>query len=165
MERFRNSPSGKYIGDPGLRAGPSMSTLAWRAHADATASAVPTADVGALEGLSAIAVDMQPEYLYELELVLPVTVPATAAANVEYSTYYRVRTASTGAWGNWTLMMNGAHLVANAATYGGSVVSEDKKFGVQVTAPVDQIAFGLQGTVAGASVNNRGSFAVVREYL
>jgi hypothetical protein len=167
IRRLRNAPSGTFIGDPGLRVGPNSVGLIWRAHGDAAPSQMPTASAASLDGLSAIVVDMEPNYLYQLELAYPVYLAATATANVDFSNYYRVHYASTSTWGSWVLMTNQTHSVNANATFGGYVETIEKTFGVSVTAPIDMIGFGVLGGAAAAgvaSINNRGSWAIVSEY-
>jgi hypothetical protein len=129
---------------------------------------MPTGAASSLDGLSAVAVDMQPGYLYQLEVSYPVYLAATATANVDFSNYYRVHYASTSAWGSWVLMSNQTHSVQANATFGNYVETTEKAFAVTVTAPIDMIGFGvLGGAVAAgvATINNRGSWAIVSEYM
>lgn len=164
MKLLRIAPSGDFIGDPGLRAGPGSVGIAWRANGATTPTALTTTWTP-LPNLDAIAVDMLPGYLYEIDLGFPVLLPATATANVSFSNYYRTRRASDNVWGNWTLIGTGTHSVMNAATFGGSYCCRDLQFGVAVTSPVNGIGFAAFADNPGATITCNQSYAKITEYV
>lgn len=164
MDYLRQSPSGKFFGDPGLRVGPGAAIVSWRANG-ATAPTAMATTYTPLPNLDAIDVDMQPGYKYQLDVGYPVLLPATATANVAFSNYYRTRDAATNVWGSWTLIGTGVHQVNNAETYGGSYCARDLQFGVTVTAPVNAIAFAAYANNPGALITCNQSYAMITEYL
>lgn len=164
MQRLREATSGKFIGDPALRAGPGSIGPAWRANGATTPTAMNTTYTP-LPNLDAIAVDMQPGYYYELDVGFPVLLPATATANVSFSNYYRVRNASTNVWGNWTLIGTGTHTITRVATSGASYCCRDLQFGVTVTENANAIAFAAYADNPDASIVCNQSYAKVSEYL
>lgn len=173
--RQRLSPSGKFIGDPAIQAGPGSIGLVWRKHGTTATGLIATGvtAIAGLGGADVFTVNMQPGYLYELELDSSVLPESTATINGTYSAQYRLRDASTNTWGAWTNMtIDGAHTFG-AGIYGtatgcwGEWSFRDSTFGVSVTATANAIEFGLVVPSAAPAVHFNGSysFAKVSEYM
>lgn len=149
-DKLRLSESGKFVGDPGMRVGPSSTGLVTRAHGSisgavtmntSTASAVAITWGSAT--VSTLAIDMQPGYYYNVDLYTEFQGSGmTTSANV--NAYYRTRVASTQAWGAWLPITTG-HVVSATATTGqaphGSFM--DNSPTVSVSATADAIQFAL----------------------
>lgn len=154
--KHRLSPSGPFIGDPGLQAGPGSIGLVWRQHGTTSVLAIPSAAPTAITGLGGAAiftVDMKPGYLYELESVVEVHQLSTATATATFGAYYRLRNASTSAWGSWLpLTDGGAHTVMpsliGTITNIGDADYLDSRYAVSVTATANAIEFGVQSLSA-----------------
>lgn len=173
--RQRLSPSGPFIGDPGIQSGPGAIGLVWRKHGT-TATGLIATGVTAIEGLGGadvFTVNMQPGYLYELALDSSVIPEPTATINGTYSAQYRLRDASTNTWGAWQDMTIAGTHTFGAGLYGtatgcyGEWAFKDAAFGVAVTATANAIEFGLVVPSAAPAVHFNGSycFASVTEYM
>ena len=149
ISKHRLSPSGIFLGDPGLQAGPGTIGLIWRQHGTTSAIAIPSADPLAIPGLggtAVFAVNMQPGYLYELQCAVDVHQASTATVARGFHTDYRLRNAPTSAWGSWLPITDGGnHLVGAQTTVPtGDTMTHDARFGVSVIATCNAIEFGVQ---------------------
>lgn len=161
----RLSPSGKRIS--GIHLGSGSAGRKWRALGAMTSIQVVGAVVP-ITDLDAIPVDLQPGYLYELDLHTNMqTVDSTDTTN-GYHAVYRLRNKISGVWGAWTSFPTSHVFPLNQ---GHSY--EDRQFwdalpGVAVTSVVDQIGFGVQGSAAAGTstfVVCTGCDVVISEYL
>jgi hypothetical protein len=145
--KVRLSPSGRFIGKPGLLYGPGSPGRAWRHHGAGSAQTIPTAAATAITGMDVVPVDILPGYLYDNELFYVVeTLGVTVSANL--TAYYRLRNASTSAWGSWVPMANSVHTIRGVTTYASQqAFLGDDTFGLSVTAggACNAIEFGLLG--------------------
>lgn len=175
VHRHRLSPSGAFIGDPALQYGPGSIGLVWRQHGTSSDEIIPTAAtaITGLGGATPIAVNMQPGYLYEIEVDSSVIPDSTATINGQYSVQYRLRDKATQAWGAWTDMtIAGAHtfgagLFGTATGCYGEWSYRDARFGLAVTATADAVEIGVvaPGAAPVVRVNGEYCFARVSEYL
>lgn len=175
--KHRLSPSGPFIGDPGLQAGPGAIGLVWRQHGTTSLTPVPSSAPTAIPGLGGttiFGVTMKPGYLYELDLTVEGHQLSTATATATFGGYYRLRNASTSAWGSWLpLTDGGAHSVMpsiiGTITNIGDFDYLDERYGVSVTATVNAIEFGVQSLSANSDgwivVKGEACFARVEEYM
>lgn len=175
--KHRLSPSGPFLGDPGLQAGPGTIGLVWRQHGTTSLTPIPSAAPTAIPGLGGTAifgVSMKPGYLYELALTVEVHQLSTATATATFGTHYRLRDASTSAWGAWIpLTDGGAHCVMpsliGTITNVGDADYLDARFSVSVTATANAVEFGVQSISANSDgwIITKGEhcFAHVYEYM
>jgi hypothetical protein len=172
--QHRLSPSGEFLGDPGLNAGPGTIGLIWRAHGSTTALTAPTTEplaIPGLGGLGTFTVNMQVGYRYELLCVTDARPVPTNEATSPFAVYYRLHTASTSAWGSWLPLTDGGAHYVDAALAGTIVVNGDQmcsdaRFGMAMTSTVDAIEFGVLATTADSVlIIGEHCYAKVIEYL
>lgn len=173
--KHRLSPSGPFIGDPGLQAGPGSIGLVWRQHGTTSLTPIPSSTPTAIPGLGGttiFGVNLKPGYLYELELAVQVHQVSTATATAAFNTHYRLRDAATSAWGAWLPLTDGGSHVVDQALIGTITVNGDKMYsddriGVSVTAIANAVEFGVQAPAADGWVICMGehSYARVWEYM
>jgi hypothetical protein len=165
--RLRQSPSGKYLGNPPQRTGPGANGIIMRRHGSGSGQTMP-ASVVTIGGLSAIPVDIQPGYLYELDLATEVVTDGLTGTG-SYYTVYRTRDKLTQAWGSWTQFNAPVHRIPITPTRNDSdVMFEDVSFGVLTAAAVDAIEFGVYGNATNAlavTLYPVGCYARVTEYM
>ena len=168
----RLSPSGPFIGDPGVRTGPGATGLVFRAHGagDGTTAmnGVTATALAPMDGLT-LAVDMQPGYKYEARLYAEyqgqgMTVTAQAWG------LYRTHDKASATWGAWTRLTAtpNNHYIHAAPSVAESPTGnfEDCLIDLSVTAPVDAIEFALQSDYdSGQPAYHKGlAYAIVTEY-
>jgi hypothetical protein len=138
-----------------------------RRHGAGSGQLMP-ASVATIGGLSAIPVDIQPGYLYELDLTTEVAVAGLTGTG-SYYTVYRVRDKTTQVWGTWTQFNAPTHKFPITPSRNDSQVAfEDVSFGVSTTSAQDAIEFGVYGDSANASsatLYPLGCYAKVIEYM
>lgn len=171
-EPIRLSPSGARIGFPGARKGPGSTNVIARAHGAASGSSSPLSNVTTpIAGLDAVAADIRPGYLYELETYVEVDALALSVSGVSWDVYYRLRDKASGTWSSWLWTNNATHGFYLSA--GASVLNERSAFreyvpGLSVTAICDQVAIGIAGVSSGATtvmVQGAASWLRLTEYL
>ena len=168
--KVRLSPSGKTIGTPPLLVGTGSTGRIWRRHGSATAHAV-TATETPIASLDAIAVNIRPGYLYDVQMNYEVAAAACTAASV-FTGYYRLRNAATSAWGAWVSMGTNVHsmddvLSTTRTTFNDEGMFQDAAFSVSATVTCNAVEFALAGTAPGGTltVKPAASFARIVEYV
>jgi hypothetical protein len=155
LREHRLSPSGLFIGDPGLNAGPGTIGLIWRAHGITTVLAVPTAAPVAIPGMGGttateFAVRMQAGYLYEIEVATDARQVSTANETAAYQLHYRLHDEASDTWGSWLAFTDGGNhwvdssLVGETQAFNGDAMCWDARFGITVAAIVDAVQIGVQ---------------------
>lgn len=174
--RHRLSPSGPFIGDPGIQAGPGSIGLVWRKHGTTSVATMPTTEPTAIAGLGGadvFTVNMQPGYLYDLEVVSGAKLNSTATVNQKYAVMYRLRDASTNAWGSWDYVTYGEfhtvgpQIIAAATDVGAETMCTDRRFSLAVTATANAIEIGALADDNDPHCIGIGEhwYAVVYEYM
>jgi hypothetical protein len=160
------SPSGKRLGP--IQIGPGSAGRKWRAHGP-NSTAVVAGSVVPITDLDAISVDLQPGYLYEIDLYTTMQVVNSTDTTNGYRAVYRLRDKATGVFGSWTNFPTTRHVFpGNPAKAYECRQFPDAAFDVAVTAVADQIGIGVQGSAAAGTTTTClffGCHIVISEYL
>lgn len=157
IRKLRNSPSGPFVGDPGLRVGPGSTGLIVRAHGDPSGDRLPLSEPNSatavipVTGLQNVPVNMQPGYLYDAILdYVVIGLPGTQTASLYMA--YALRAQSSQQWGDWLPFVEPNALVhvfqPIPGVEGGCFAQiglHDELQSLSVTTAVDQVRFGLMG--------------------
>lgn len=167
--RIRLSPSGPFIGTPPQRVGPGSTGVIARAHGAGTPIALTATGYYPIPGMSAVPVDMEPGYLYEVDLKSEVLVTGLSFSGGLYGTYFRLRNKATGTYGAYQPLFNGTHtLPLDPTTNDIQLAFTDDVMALAVTAAVDRVEFSVVGaTPNGGHVEllPEGCFGHVTEYM
>ena len=171
MRKMRIPPSGPYMGTPPVRVGPNTMSVKFRQHGVATSAHYIGTTTTQIAGISDLGgpynVDMQPGYLYDLELHYAVR-GVTLTVGAQFTAWYRLRAASTGVYGSWIAMSWTDHTISGTTLYTSpEACIADAVIATSVTTPVDRIEFGLVGDAAAAAVRilDEHAWAYVQEFI